>query len=57
MSQTDNFVFKGLHVVAWIIFVGLCVEAGSLLVNFFFNLYKPEFIQNLYQKLDLLISE
>ncbi len=53
MSKTNNFVFKGLHIVAWVIFVGLCIEAGGLLVNFFFSLYKPEFIQNLYQKVDL----
>ncbi|WP_435523785.1 hypothetical protein [Chryseobacterium indoltheticum] len=53
MSKTNNFVFWGLYIVAWLIFVGLCVEAGGLLVNFFFTLYKPELIQNLYQKLDL----
>ena len=53
MSKTNNFVFKGLHVIAWIIFVGLCIEAGGLIVNFFFSLFKPEFVQNLYQKLDL----
>jgi len=39
--------------VAWLIFVGLSIEAGGLIVNFFFSLYKPEFVQNLYQKLDL----
>lgn len=53
MSKTNNFVFWALYVVAWLIFVGLCIEAGGLLVNFFFSLYKPEFVQNLYQKLDL----
>ncbi len=53
MSKTNNLVFRGLHIVAWVIFVGLCIEAGGLLVNFFFNMYRPEFIQNLYQKLDL----
>ncbi|WP_447640179.1 MULTISPECIES: DUF2975 domain-containing protein [Chitinophagaceae] len=53
MSKTNNFVFKGLLIIAWIIFVGLCIEAGSLIVNFFFSLFKPEFVQNLYQKLDL----
>ena len=53
MSKTNNLVFKGLHIVAWVIFVGLCIEAGGLLVNLFFSLYKPEFVQNLYQKLDL----
>lgn len=53
MSKTNNFVFKVLKIVAWILFVGLCIEAGALLVNFIFSLYKPEFISNLYQKLDL----
>lgn len=53
MSHTNNFVFKGLKIVAWIIFIGLCIEAGGLLVNFAFSQFNPEFVQNLYQKLDL----
>lgn len=53
MSKTNNLVFKGLYIVAWLIFVGLCIEAGGLLVNFFFSVYRPEFVPNLYQKLDL----
>src|SRR6188768_1209871 len=53
MSKRNNFVFKGLHIIAWAIFVGLCIEAGGLIVNFVFSIYKPEFVQNLYQKLDL----
>lgn len=53
MAKNNNFVFIALSIVAWIIFVGLCVEAGGLVVNFVFALYKPEFVQNLYQKLDL----
>ena len=53
MSKTNNFVFWGLYIVAWLIFVGLSIEAGGLMVNFFFSLYNPEFVQNLYQKLDL----
>lgn len=53
MSKTNSLVFWGLYIVAWLIFVGLCIEAGGLVVNFFFSLYKPEFVQHLYQKLDL----
>ena len=34
MSKKNQLVFKGLTIVAWIIFVGLCIEAGALLVNF-----------------------
>lgn len=55
MSKGNIFVFKALHIVAWIIFVGLCIEAGGLIVNFIFSLYKPEFVQNLFQKLDLSV--
>lgn len=53
MSRTNNFVFWGLYIVAWLIFVGLSIEAGGVIVNFFFSLYNPGFVQNLYQKLDL----
>lgn len=53
MSKTNNIVFKGLHIVAWIIFVGLCIEAGAFIVNFIFSIFKPEFVGKLYQKLDL----
>ncbi len=53
MVKTNNIVFTGLQIVSWLIFVGLCIEAGGLLVNFIFSIYKPEFIDRLYQKLDL----
>jgi len=53
MSKTNNFVFIVLHIIAWLIFVGLSIEAGGLIVNFIFSLVRPEFIPNLYQKLDL----
>ena len=53
MTKTNNFVFWALYAVAWLIFVGLSIEAGGLLVNFFFSIFKPEFVENLYQKLDL----
>ena len=53
MSQTNNFIFKGLKIVAWIIFVGLSIEVGGLLVNFIFSIVNPEIVGNLYQKLDL----
>lgn len=53
MSLSNNFVFKGLKIISWIIFVGLCIEAGGLIVNFFFSLYNPEFVPKLFQKVDL----
>ena len=53
MSKTNNLVFLGLKIVSWLIFVGLCIESGGLIVNFVFSLYKPEMVDKLYQKLDL----
>jgi hypothetical protein len=53
MSKENKFIFDALHAIAWIIFVGLCIEAGALIVNFVFSLFKPEVLGNLYEKLDL----
>ena len=52
MKQND-FIFKALTVIAWVIFVALCIEACALLVNFIYSLYNPVVLKNLYQKLDL----
>jgi hypothetical protein len=53
MSATNNFIFTALKIIAWVFFVGLCIEAGDILVNFIFSLYDPSTIAHLYQKLDL----
>lgn len=55
MTKKDDLIFKGLHVIAWIIFVGLCIEAGALLVNFVYSLFNPKVLGNLYEKLDLTL--
>jgi len=54
MSFTNNFIFNCLRVIVWMIFIGLSIEAGGYLTNFIFSIYKPEFIPNLYQKMDLM---
>ena len=54
MSKTNNVVFWSLYAVAWLIFVGLSIEGGGLIINFIYSLYKPEVVQNLYQKLDMM---
>ncbi len=51
--KKNNFIFKVLTVIAWIFFVGLCIEAGALVVNFIYSLFNPLVLKNLYQKLDL----
>jgi len=55
MLKMNKLVFIILHVISWLIFVGLSIEAGGLIVNFIFSVFKPEMVGNLYQKLDLSI--
>ena len=38
LIKTD-FLFKVLNVIAWIIFVALCIDSGGLIVNFFIILF------------------
>ena len=43
MSIKTDFFLKTLHVIAWIIFVGLCIDAGGLMVNTYVTLFvNPE---------------
>lgn len=53
MKKHSNYVFQGLHIVAWIIFVGLCVEAGAQLFNFIYSMFKPVVAGHLYEQLNL----
>lgn len=38
LKITTNHVLKALHVLSWIIFIGLCIESGGILFNSFFTL-------------------
>lgn len=42
-----------LYVIAWIIFVGLSIEAGSFITNAAFALFKPKVVPYLWQQADL----
>lgn len=54
MLKTNNLVFWVLYALCWLIFIGLSIEAGGLIVNFFFHMYNPAMVDNLYQKLNLV---
>lgn len=53
MSKNNDIILKVLHVLSWIVFIGLCIEAGALLFNFSFTLFKPIASQSIYKGLDL----
>ncbi|WP_018629675.1 hypothetical protein [Niabella aurantiaca] len=48
-----NIVLWILIIISWIIFVGLCIEAGGFIVNSFFVLFKPGVVPYLWQQVDL----
>lgn len=33
MTKRNGFIWKSLHVISWIIFVGLCIQAGGFITN------------------------
>ncbi|MCD2423658.1 DUF2975 domain-containing protein [Niabella pedocola] len=42
-----------LIIVSWIIFVGLCIEAGGFITNSAFVLFNPDKVRYLWQQADL----
>ncbi len=53
MTKKNDFILKALNVVSWIIFIGLCIEAGALIFNFALTLFKPIATHNIYKGLNL----
>lgn len=40
-------------ILAWVIFIGVCIEAGSFIVNAIFALANPSLVPRLWQEVDL----
>lgn len=54
---TNNQILKVLEILSWIIFIGLCVEAGSIIVNTFISLFiNPDGVKNFWEGADYLSS-
>ena len=53
MSKRNDFILKALNVASWIIFIGLCIEAGALIFNFILTLFKPIATHDIYKGLNL----
>src|ERR1044072_3085102 len=54
MKRTKKVSLTILHVISWIIFLGLCVETAAIIYSFFVPLaINPEGADNLYMKLNL----
>ncbi len=52
-KSSTEIILKVMHVVAWVVFVGLCIEAGAMLVAYTVSLFNPIAASDLYMGLDL----
>jgi hypothetical protein len=54
---TTNQILKGLQILSWIIFIGLCIEAAAIAVNTFISLFiNPLGANNFWEGADYLSS-
>ena len=54
---TTNQILKVLQILSWIIFIGLCVEAGGITVNTIITLFvNPAGVKNFWAGADYLSS-
>ena len=55
LKITTNQILKVLQVLSWMLFIGLCVEAGSIVVNTFIVLFiNPAGVANFWEGADYL---
>lgn len=53
MGISTKQVFTILLIISWIIFVGICIEAGGFITNAVFAIAKPGVVKHLWQQVDL----
>jgi hypothetical protein len=53
MNISQRTLDTFIKVLTWIIFIGLCIEAGAILFNFVYSAFRPVAAHNLYKGLDL----
>jgi len=53
MKTKTQRILVILHIMAWIIFAGLCIQTGAMLTSFVVSLYNPGFANKMYMSLNL----
>ena len=54
---TTNQILKVLEILSWIIFIGLCIEAGGTIVNTIITLFiNPLGVKNFWEGEDVFIK-
>jgi len=54
MKTKTERILNIMHVLAWIIFTGLCIQTCAMLSSFIVSLYNPAFSTKMYMNLNLL---
>lgn len=56
MFKRTDLLLKGLHIISWIIFVGVCIEAGGVLTNTIYTVFfNPDFANKFWNHSDLSV--
>ena len=54
MENKTKSVLQVMKILTWLVFIGLCIKIGAMLISFFVSLFvNPEAAKNLYLGLDL----
>ena len=53
ISKRNYLIWKGIQVICWLIFIGYCIQTGTLIFNYIFSLFQPQGAHNLHLGLDL----
>ncbi len=54
MTSSTSFILKTMYIIAWVVFIGLCIKAGVILYSFGISMHVNEIAaKNLYLGLDL----
>jgi hypothetical protein len=53
MNTRTQRVLNVMHVIAWIVFVGLLIEAGAVMTSYIVSCVNPSAAKHLYKSLDL----
>jgi len=54
MKAKTQRILSVMNVISWIVYIGLCIQTGAILISFFISLFfNPDAAKNLLQELNL----
>ena len=53
MKSNTEKILQVMHILAWVVFIGLLVVAGSIILSYFVSIGNAQVAKNLYRGMDL----